>query len=107
MTERKTCPTPGRRGYQSRDAAIRRRPARRGTKPPITFPYLCPCGKWHLGTQREPQGPRPACPTPDKVGFATQDAAEKRAASISMLTGTEIRVYLCDPGCDWWHITSH
>ena len=101
----KPCPTPGRRSYTSRPAAERRRPTPPGSKRPIVFPYKCVCGKWHIGTQREPQGPRVNCPTPDKVGFATQDSANRRAASVSLLTGTDIRVYKCD--CDWWHITSH
>lgn len=60
---------------------------------------------WHLGNQREPQGPRRDCHTPDKVGFATQDAAERRAANLSSMRGVGITTYLCK--CGWWHLTSH
>lgn len=102
---RSSCPTPLRRSYGTRTEALKKRPSSSRNGRSIAFPYQCTCGAWHLGTQREPQGPRRTCPTPDKVGFATQDSAQRRAVNISVMRGVEISTYECK--CGWWHLTSH
>jgi hypothetical protein len=95
------CPTPTKKVYATRLAAERSNGG--GGNRPMLFPYHCKCGWWHLGTQREPQGPRADCPTPDKVGFATEDLAKKRAMTVGALRGEDLRAYECK--CGWWHLT--
>lgn len=44
-----------------------------------------------------------ACPTPDKVGFRTQTAAQHQAFVAARKFGPA-RAYLCP--CGHWHVTS-
>jgi hypothetical protein len=106
VRRRAPCPTPDRRVYPSREAAERRAPAaeQRGGDVAPLFPYECDCGRWHMGEEAEPNGPREGCPTPDKIGFATEEMARKRAMVLSGLRGVDLYVY-GDCPCGWWHLT--
>lgn len=64
---------------------------------------LCP------GTAHAPGRPKPAlgpCPHPEKVRFATLEAAERRAMGKPAIAGLVLRAYECLPGCGWFHLTS-
>ena len=55
--------------------------------------------------------PRGKCPCPRKSVYASKTAAEaglKYALAYNKIRNTCVanRVYQCDPGCGWWHLTS-
>jgi hypothetical protein len=49
--------------------------------------------------------PAESCPTPEKLRFATAEAAAKFAVRRSLGVGKLLTPYACD-GCDWVHLTS-
>lgn len=45
--DRPNCPTPGKRRFASKDAAVRESGGKRA--------YYCPCGEWHLTNKGAPK----------------------------------------------------
>lgn len=63
---------------------------------------ICP------GTRRPPGRPQQSgpCPTPEKVKFATLEAAAQRALGRPAIVGLVLSPYRCTKGCGWVHLTS-
>lgn len=45
------------------------------------------------------------CPTPSKKRHATREGAESAARNAQVGVGQLLDPYLCQPGCEWWHLS--
>jgi hypothetical protein len=49
---------------------------------------------------------REGCPRPDKIAFATQNTADRRAHFLSLCADSDTAFWAYACVCGWWHLTT-